>query len=194
MVSMHLPVEIVDLTSLTPKNYRGKSRPSAAIDSIVLHQMGFNRGNDPALYKTVKAHFAVLSDGKALQLHPADTYLAASSDFNADSIAIEFAGNFRSDRGKWWSEGGKTRKDVLMSAQISGGRDLVRHLHETYGLSFIFAHRQGEEPNARGNCPGPEIWYQIGEWAVRELGMSDGGRGFHEKRGAAIPESWRRPL
>jgi hypothetical protein len=190
---MHLPEKIIDLTDKTPKEYRGKSRPSAAIDAIVLHQMSFNRGNDPDRYKTVKAHFAVLPNGQALQLHPADVYLAASSAFNDAAIAIEFAGNFRSDRGKWWSEKGAPQKDVLGRAQIFGGRDLVTHLQATYGLSFIFAHRQGEEPNRRGNCPGPEIWYQIGEWAIRELGMSDGGRGYREGKGGAIPDSWRRP-
>ena len=196
MVSMRLPTEIVDLTGESPATYRGVSRPSAQIDAIVLHQTGFNRGSDPMRYKDVKAHFAVLPDGTAVQLHPADVFLNASSDFNRDSIAIEFAGNFRNDRGTWWKEKGlrTPRQDRLGEAQIAGGRDLVRHLQETHGLSFIFAHAQGELPTWRGNCPGPEVWYHIGEWAKRELGMSDGGRGYRERRGAAIPESWRKPL
>jgi hypothetical protein len=68
------------------------------------------------------------------------------------------------------------------------------HLQEHYGISFVFTHRQGELLRRRGNCPGPEIWYHVGQWAVDELGMSDGGRGFKERRGTAIPDSWRRPL
>ncbi len=57
----------------------------------------------------------------------------------------------------------------------------------------MFAHRQGEAENARGNCPGPDIWYNVGEWAVRELAMSDGGKGYKEGNGSPIPDNWRRP-
>ena len=70
---------------------------------------------------------------------------------------------------------------------------LIRYLRDTYGISFVFAHRQGETENARGNCPGPDIWYNVGEWAVRELAMDDGGKGYKEGNGSPIPDSWRRP-
>jgi hypothetical protein len=77
--------------------------------------------------------------------------------------------------------------------QVNGGCILLKYLQETYGISFIFAHRQGENPNDRGNCPGPDVWYCLGEWAKHNLGMSDGGPGYTESNGGAIPDSWRKP-
>jgi hypothetical protein len=71
--------------------------------------------------------------------------------------------------------------------------DLVRFLNETYTISFVFAHRQGESADLRGNCPGPDIWNNIGEWAVNQLGMSDGSKGYTEGKGSPIPDSWRQP-
>ena len=82
---------------------------------------------------------------------------------------------------------------MLSAQQIDGGRDLVKYLNETYSISFVFVHRQGEAEDLRGNYPRPDIWYNIGEWAVGELGMNDGGKGYKEWNGSPIPDSWRRP-
>ena len=123
----------------------------------MLHQTAFSRGSLPDLYLKVHAHFVVMPDGRILQLHPITAYLIASSAFNDDSVAIEFVGNFPNDRGQYWS-GDSAGKHVLTPQQISGGRDLVRHLRDAWSISFIFAHRQGEALNLRGNCPGPDIW------------------------------------
>jgi hypothetical protein len=191
MTDMWLPPTIIDLTAKTPKPLRRFSRKSMMIDAIVLHQTAFSRGNDPNRYLEVSAHFVVMPDGRSVQLHPVDSYLVASSAFNNDAISIEFVGNFADDRGHWW-EGDTYGRHTPTTDQISGGRDLVRYLKDDNGLSFIFAHRQGEKPEARGNCPGPDIWFNIGEWAISGLGMSDLGKGYTEGHGAAIPDSWRK--
>ena len=81
---------------------------------------------------------------------------------------------------------------MLSAQQIDGRRDLVKYLNETYSISFVFVDRQGEAEDLRGNCPRPDIWYNIGEWAVGELGMNDGGKGYKEWNGSPIPDSWRR--
>lgn len=195
MVSMTLPPTIVDMTSRTPSALRILTRKAIQVDAIVLHQTAFSRGNSPELYLDVHAHFVVLPNGVCVQLHPLDSYLVSSSAFNNDSIAIEFVGNFADDRGNWWRA-----KDfgahTPPSEQISEGYGLVKHLAEQtdqFNIGFIFAHRQGEAPDLRGNCPGPDIWYGVGELAVKTLGLSDGGKGYTEGRGAPIPDSWRRP-
>ena len=192
MGGMWLPPDIVDRTTKTPAGYRVRNRMSAQIDTVVLHQTSFSRGSVPDNYLSVHAHFVVLPDGTIVQLHPVDAYLVASSAFNDDAISVEVVGNFPDEHGHYW-EGSKNGRSILSPQQISGGCDLVRYLKETYGISFVFAHRQGEDANLRGNCPGPDIWYNIGEWAVRELGMSDGGKGYKEGKGSPIPDSWRRP-
>jgi hypothetical protein len=192
MVSLWLPPDIVDLTAKTPPAYRIKNRKSVRIDTVVLHQTSFSRGNLPELYLSVHAHFVVMPDGRILQLHPVEKYLVASSAFNEDAISVEFVGNFPDERGHYW-RGDQYGRHTLSPDQIDGGRDLVRYLNETYNIGFVFAHRQGEKENSRGNCPGPDIWFNIGEWAVRELDMSDGGKGYTEGYGSPIPDSWRRP-
>jgi N-acetyl-anhydromuramyl-L-alanine amidase AmpD len=191
-VPMFLPPSIIDLTGKTPAKYRIKTRASSRIDAIVLHQTAMNRGGVAENYLSVHAHFVVMPNGGIAQLHPVEAYLIASSAFNEDAIAIEFVGNFPDDRGNYW-RGKEMGQHRLTPDQISSGRDLLRHLQDQHGISFIFAHRQGELASDRGNCPGPDIWYHIGEWAKRGLGMSDGGPGYTEGRGSPIPDSWRKP-
>ena len=192
MVGMWLPPDIVDRTAKTPRHYRIRNRMSVQIDTVVLHQTSFSRGSAPDNYLTVHAHYVVLPNGTIVQLHPIDAYLVASSAFNDDAISVEVVGNFPDERGTYWSPN-ENGRSVLSAQQIDGGRDLVKYLNQTYSISFVFAHRQGEAENLRGNCPGPDIWYNIGEWAVGELGMSDGGKGYKEGNGSPIPDSWRRP-
>jgi hypothetical protein len=192
MTGMWIPPDILDRTAKTPAHYRVRSRRSVQIDTVVLHQTSFSRGSVPDNYLSVHAHFVVLPDGTIVQLHPIDAYLVASSSFNEDSISVEVVGNFPDERGVYWKPA-ENGRSVLSSQQIDGGCDLVRYLRDTYTISFVFAHRQGEAEDLRGNCPGPDVWYNIGQWAVKELGMSDGGNGYREGNGSPIPDSWRRP-
>jgi hypothetical protein len=74
-------------------------------------------------------------------------------------------------------------------SQIMAGRGLLQQLKQDHGITHVFAHRQADRVG-RGNCPGPHVWYNVGEWA-RRLGLSDGGAGFTLTGGAPIPESWR---
>ncbi len=191
MVSMFLPPTILDLTSKTPVAYRIRKRLPNRLDAVVLHQTAMNRGSVPENYLNVKAHYVVMPDGRVVHLHPVESYLAASSAFNEDAIAIEFVGNFPDDRGQYW-RGDTFGRHKLSKQQIDAGRDLLRHLVDTHDISFVFAHRQGEAPNLRGNCPGPDIWFHIGQWAVDGLGLSDGGKGYTEGNGGPIPDSWRK--
>jgi hypothetical protein len=191
MVSMFLPPTIIDLTSRTPVANRIRTRLPNWVDAVVLHQTAMSRGNTPENYLNVNAHFVVMPDGRVLHLHPVEAYLHASSAFNAVGIAIEFVGNFPDARGNYW-EGAKYGRHTLTAQQISAGRDLLRHLVDTHDIAFVFAHSQGEAANLRGNCPGPDIWFHIGEWAVSGLGLSDGGKDYKEGAGSPIPGNWRK--
>jgi peptidoglycan hydrolase-like protein with peptidoglycan-binding domain len=57
------------------------------------------------------------------------------------------------------------------------------------GLTHILAHRQSS--GQRENDPGPDIWYHVGQWAVDNLGLKDGGPGFKVGTGNPIPDLWR---
>jgi hypothetical protein len=166
--------------------------PRQAPDAIVLHAMGFNRESHLS-YDGVNAHFAVLRDGKVLYLHDISEYLNASHDFNRRGVAIEFAGNPPNANGGYYRPD-RFGRHIPTREQIRAGRALVRALVDSRGITHIFGHRQSCGTKI---CPGPHLWYNIGRWAVQELGLSDGGAGYSTSNayctGRAIPESWLDP-
>lgn len=153
------------------------TRPIAAINAIVLHQTGFNRGNGVESYDRVIAHYVVLQSGVVLQLRSLDALL--NNAHARAGVSIEFVGNFMSDRSR-------AAGAVPTAAQVRAGRALVKHIRlEASGVRHILAHRQFN-PTAKANCPGPHIWYNVAHWAETALGLSSAVRA----RGS-IPDSWR---
>jgi hypothetical protein len=178
-------LEIVNLCAEAPASKRSKR--TAPIDAVVLHQMSLSRGDDLLRYKKVTAHFVIAPNGAVAQLHPLSARLSASHGFNGRSVSIEFAGNLQSVDGHWWRPDDYGR-NYLTPAQVEAGRRLLKLLR-TLGVRFVFAHRQSYAE--RQNDPGPEIWSRVGEWAIAELAMSDGGPGYFIDTGHPIPEEWR---
>ena len=147
------------------------------------------RPKDPLKrFLSLGAHFAILPDGRILQLHPVSALVWASNGFNNRSVAVEFAGNFPNTRGRWW-KGETYGANRPTAEQFASGRALIRHLIRTIGLTHVVAHRQSS--GTRENDPGPDIWYQVGQWAVDNLGLKDGGPGFKVGTGNPIPAEWR---
>jgi hypothetical protein len=180
---------IVDQTGISDHSYRGKKRDVATLTAAVLHQMGFHRGNDGKKYKNVKAHFVVLPNGTIVQNHPIDYYLPASNGISALSVAIEFAGNFKSVRNKW-DYSNTSAEHVPSQAQYASGRCLLYYLRmKMPKFTHVLAHRQSG--GQRQNDPGPEIWCNVGEWALRYMGLKDGGPGFKVGDGRTIDPKWR---
>lgn len=181
---------IIDLTAQADKSVRHGARDLKKVQALVLHQMACcHHRKDPLKnYLKLKAHFAILPDGRILQVHPVQDLIWASNGFNNGSVAVEFAGNFPNTKGKWW-EGVKFGRNQVTSAQVEAGRRLIRHLVGTIGLRTVLAHRQSSA--TRENDPGPDIWYHVGQWAVDTLGLKDGGPGFKVGDGNAIPDLWR---
>lgn len=171
---------------------RAKSpRDLSKVDSVVLHSMGFDWSQYPLEhYYGVDCHFAVLRRGSILWLHDPEDYLNASDEFNRRAIAIEFEGNPASDLGGAFDEETFGQHEPTLS-QIFSGRSLLLKLKVEYDIARIHAHRQADG-GGRGNCPGPHVWYNVGEYG-RRIGMSDGGTGFHLAGGKAIRDTWRDP-
>lgn len=57
------------------------------------------------------------------------------------------------------------------------------------GLTHVLAHRQSSA--ARENDPGPDLWRGVGQWAVENRGLNDGGPKFKVGDGNPIPDAWR---
>lgn len=208
---------IIDLTAQADKTRRIRTRDPKKVHALVLHQMAccFKVVDPLKRFLKMAPHFAILPDGRILQLHPILSLTGASNDFNPGSVAVEFAGNFPNTKGKWWISKKelanikkrfaalpeaqiKARIDAYIKAnqnrvtpeQIEAGRYLVRYLIRTMGLKTILAHRQSS--GDRENDPGPDIWYHVGQWAIDNLGLKDGGPGFKVGTGNPIPDLWRK--
>jgi hypothetical protein len=182
---------IIDLTAVSDKSLRKGKREPKKVYALVLHQMAccFKPKDPLQRFRNINSHFAITADGRILQLHPMTELLWASNGFNAGSVAVEFAGNFPNIKGTWW-KGDKYGKNRPTPQQLEAGRYLVRYLIKTMRITHILAHRQSS--NSRENDPGPEIWYHIGQWAVENLGLKDGGPGFKlPSNGNPIPDEWR---
>lgn len=187
---------------LTPKAKRSTTtRPAEQVMGLTLHQMGFDRGNEPAKYNAVTAHYIVLRDGKVYQLHDHTERLPASSGLNKGTVSVEFAGNLpararATDKAAFFKPD-KYGMDQLTPEQVAGGRALVKHLVDTSNITHIYAHRQGGRK--RENCPGPDVWREIGAWAVQQYGLQFEGPGWTEfysdkyNTGLPIPEAWWQP-
>ena len=210
---------IIDLTAKANKRLRLRIRDPKKVYALVLHQMACcYYVNDPLtrFLDNLAPHFAILPDGRILQLHPLQALTYASNGFNTGGVAVEFAGNFPTENGKWWIDRDeiaeirkklkkrklpeaqieariqayiKANQNQVTPAQIEAGRYLVRYLIRTMGLRVIVAHRQSS--GTRDNDPGPDIWYYLGQWAIDTLGLSDGGPGFKTGTGKPIPNLWR---
>lgn len=181
----------------TGKNISRGARGMGQVDGLVLHQMGFSRGNDPSKYYGVTAHFIILPNGQIVQLHGENEGLNASHGFNSYTVAVEFAGNFPNTKGNWYKPE-KFGQNYLTEEQISAGRYLIDYLRKRLpqmgspGLRHVFAHRQSDDQ--RQNCPGPDVWYQVGQWALDNRGLTDtvtGAPNFTVGDGTPIPAAWR---
>ena len=179
---------IEDRTAAAPKDRREGMRDLKKVHAVVLHQMAFSRGNDPARYDTVPAHFAILPDGRILQLHPEAALIRASNGVGRGSVAVTFAGNFPDTNGRC-RHAERLGCHRPTTDQINAGRYLVEHLWKKIGLTHVLAHRQASRDHA--NDPGPAIWAAVGQWAVGRLGLTDGGPGFAIGTGTPIPDRWR---
>lgn len=170
-------------------------RDPSQVYAVVLHQMGFSRGNDPSRYLRTTAHYIILPDGGIYQLYDWGVRLPAANGFNSRSISVEFAGNFPSrsmstDPNRWWYPAGRdgdpAYQQHLTIPQAESGRALMRALQKD-GIRMVLAHR--ESSASRGNDPGPDLWGAVGEYAVRDLGMEQASKPVGS--GQTIPQHWR---
>lgn len=164
-------------------NYRQRraaKRDPRRIKALVLHHMAFLRTTQtPRAHRCVNSHFIILQNGSIYQLHPISALLWASHGWNPRSVAVEFAGHFRNENG-----GGP---DIPTSAQIEAGQFLVKYLVHLLGIDKVLTHRQS---STKTGDPGPDIWFQVGEWSMQHLGITDTTQVTHGD-GTAIPQSWR---
>jgi len=163
-----------------------RRNPAHPIQVIILHQttgrtfldeqnQEWLEGRRAHRVDQISAHFVILQNGMIYYTHDFSQYRAGSAA-RGHGVDIEFAGNFPYDR----TPDPSRRVPVAM---IRAGRNLVTALVEQTGsITHIHPHGQvqgemredGAECGGRGssypcgslgNCPGPDIWVNVGEWA-----------------------------
>lgn len=181
-----------------PKHILNSYRDPRKVYAFVLHQMAFKRQHrktkkysDPESYLATGAHFCIMFDGRIVQLHPCSRMIWHGNCLSPGSVAVEFEGNFPNVKGRWWidKDSRVQNKDKPTQAQFESGRFLTSYLKTVMGITHVLAHRQSSD--SRENDPGPDIWYQIGQWALEKLGLSDGGAQFKCGTGNPILPAWR---
>ncbi|GAB3510805.1 hypothetical protein GCM10027341_49650 [Spirosoma knui] len=178
-------------------------RDPRTITSLVLHHMAYkakdSKGtySNPQKYLAVGAHFCIMLDGRIMQHHPISRFIWHSNCTSPRSVGVEFEGNFPDIKGRWWyPTDKKTKKKIRINedqptqAQFDSGRFLVQYLKTVLNLKHVLAHRQSSED--RENDPGPAIWFNVGEWSLKNLGLSDGGPGFKCGTGNSLLPEWRK--
>lgn len=176
------------------------TRPWTQITGITLHQTAVLLGEEPTRWHSLSAHLGVTRAGVVIQVCPFDRTVWHGNGFNATDIGIEIDGYFEGVEGLrntlWNPLTDRTRRPLTPTQeQIEATRQAIRQLcaiAERQGgkIQFIHAHRQSSRQ--RQSDPGSFLWRELGLWAQRELGLSDGGRGFKIGTGLAIPEAWDR--
>lgn len=181
-----------------PQHILNSFRDPRKVWAFVLHQMAFKRPkprtkvySDPESYLNTGAHFCIMFDGRIIQLHPFSRMIWHGNCLSPRSVAVEFEGNFPNIKGKWWvNKKSKVQNtDIPTQAQFEAGRFLASYLKVVLGTTHIFAHRQSSD--SRENDPGPDIWYNVGQWAIDNLGMTDGGPSSKCGTGNPILPEWR---
>jgi hypothetical protein len=181
-----------------PNHILNSYRDPRKIFAFVLHHMAFKRWNpktkgysNPESYLSTGAHFCIMMDGRIIQLHAMSRMIWHGNCASGGSVAVEFEGNFPNIKGKWWinKESKVHDKDTPTQAQYDSGRFLTSYLKTVLPLTRIMAHRQSSKD--RENDPGPDIWFNVGQWAIEKLGLSDGGDKAKCGDGNPILPAWR---
>ncbi|GGC26486.1 hypothetical protein GCM10011371_12570 [Novosphingobium marinum] len=168
-------VQIIDRTAETAQIFQTRNgrnifshgrndarRPTGNLQGVILHQTAFV-SHDMARMNYIIANYIVMQDGRILKVRDPSMMLN-SIGTNRRSIDIEFVGRYPDARTAHRAHGAGGPPP----AQVMQGRALVKHLKETYGLTHVYAHVQFTVKN----CPGPHLWYNVGRWAMDDLGMA----------------------
>lgn len=171
------------------------SRIAANINTVVLHQTDFfcsepvPKGNASESIQSyhrfdkIIAHFVITDEGQIIYTHDIEHMLnSVSGRFGID---IEFEGGYGHSP---VPEG--TR---LSEASIIAGRRLLLWLNGSLpSIQHIHPHGQLQSTGGkRDSCPGPDIWVNVGQWAVENLGFNcDEPHRYYSNRGISEAQSF----
>ena len=132
------------------------------------------RDGEPHRIDEIIANFVIFQDGTITYTHDVQNILSVAG--GGKGIDIELAGAFTHDT----TITPGTRR--LNPAAIRSGRELLTELKLKFlpNLRFIHPHGQVQRGSRGGpgnggkydSCSGPDVWVNVGEWAVANLGLT----------------------
>lgn len=187
-----LAFRLRDWSDRSPQGYTVRPRRLSEIKAAILHQTSFEWREANPMWAKVRAHFVVHRSGLVTQLHPITARMRfGAGHANPWAINIEHEGNYPLG----WDEDGedvyyrpeKFGRSHIEDApeQVTAGRALLAYLHEQIPSLMVGAHRQVED--LKGGCCGPDIWREIGQFAVDWIPMAE----MPVAGGLPIPDRWR---
>lgn len=185
-------LKLINLTSTADKSIRKYKRDASSIKGVVIHQTGFNWDDHNVNWNNTNAHGVVTREGNVIIIHdPIIRLTHGSNDANEEFITLEHEGNYKSINGKCFMPEKFGCDNAPTVAQIEASRKLISNFKMSYpNFSEITGHIQWDKE--KSNCPGPQIWYNIGEWTIKNLGLKNGPTSdWYDDRGAPIPNEWR---
>ena len=152
------------------------SRSANIINTIVLHQTTFysrddlpsesedNDISDDHRLDKVIAHFIVRADGTIIYTHDVEHILNSVS--RRWGIDIEFEGKYGHEH--------IPQSNRLRQTAIRSGHRLIFWLKGYLpNIQYIHPHGQIQRSGGkRDSCSGPDIWINVGEWAVTNLNLT----------------------
>jgi len=178
--------------------WKVKPRTWANTRGICLHQTACLLGERPARWDHVGAHIGITRMGQVMWLHDFNKIVAHGNGWNNQTVGIEIDGLYAGidgDESTVWDDPSTPQRErgmILTSEAVEASWNVIRWICERTAendghIRVLGAHRQSSKD--RRNDPGSAIWKQIALPMQGELGLSDGGRGFHIG-GYPIPEHW----
>lgn len=186
------PGTTVDMRSVAPMAYRVCERDPEEVTSVTIHQMGVGCWKpDNSMFARVRAHYVVQRCGRILRLHSPEIRLRyGSGQLNATTVTVEHEGNYPSVSSRWWKSDTYGRDDLADHPdQVHASRQLLTDLVKALPhITEVQAHRHISAGKA--NCPGPDLWREVGQWAIEHLGLREGPT---LRAGLPLPEGWQGP-
>ena len=162
---------VIDLTASADKSQRKGTRDPKTVYALVLHQMACCFAPaDPlkrflSCRRALRDHCTTAASCSCIRCRP-------SCGRRTDSTSAASRWSSRATSPARAVDGGRAKNSARnrpTAAQVAAGRQLIRHLMRTMGLTHVLAHRQSS--GTRENDPGPDIWFDVGQWAVNTLGF-----------------------
>lgn len=192
------PKDLYDRRKNAAQDKVGSKRDWSKVTGICLHQTACMLGERPERWDTVGAHVGVTRSGKVIWMHDFNKVVWHGNAWNKQTVGIEIDGLYAGIEGDprtVWDDPSTPSKEqgmLLRPIAVEAAKQTIRWICAEVArnggkIKALVAHRQSSLN--RRNDPGSAIWQAVALPMHAELGLSDGGTGFHIG-GYPIPEAW----